>query len=153
MRRALRIVLLLARLALAGVFLWAAWGKIAAPDAFALAVYRYRILPLWAVNAFALWLPWIEVLAALALLVPGRRWRAAGAALAAGMLAAFTAAYAAALARGLSIACGCFTLRADAAAGGWTTLARNAALFALAAAVFADAFFARRPRTPSPENP
>ena len=54
MRRALRIVLLLARLALAGVFLWAAWGKIAAPDAFALAVYRYRILPSWAVNAFAL---------------------------------------------------------------------------------------------------
>ena len=53
-RRALRIVLLLARLALAGVFLWAAWGKIAAPDAFALAVYRYRILPSWAVNAFAL---------------------------------------------------------------------------------------------------
>lgn len=152
MTRALRWFLVPARLALAGVFLWAAWGKIADPGAFALAVYRYRILPSWAVNAFALWLPWIEVLAALALLPPNRRATAAGAALVAGMLAAFTAAYAAALARGLSIACGCFTLRADAAAGGWTTLARNALLILLAAAVFAEAFFRRTPTAPSPET-
>ena len=153
MKRLLRIFPLAARLVLAAVFLWAAWGKIADPEAFALAVYRYRILPAWAVNAFALWLPWIEVLAALALLLPNRRAAAAGAALAAGMLAAFTAAYAAALARGLSIACGCFTLRADAAAGGWTTLARNAGLFLLAAAAFAEAFFRRNPTAPSPETP
>ena len=150
MKRAWDILMWLARLAMAGIFLLAAKEKIADPGAFALAVYRYRILPSWGVNGFALVLPWVEVFAAVALLAPrrARLWRAAGAGLVAGMLALFTVAYGIALMRGISISCGCFNLSPDAVAGGWRSLAQNAALFAGGAVIFADAFFRAMPDEP-----
>ena len=143
MKRAWGILMFCARLAMAAIFLLAAKEKIADPAAFALAVYRYRILPSWFVNVFALVLPWVEVFAAVALLAPRRAglWRAAGGGLIAGMLALFTVAYAIALLRGISISCGCFNLSPDAVAGGWRSLAQNAALFAGGAVIFADTFF------------
>ena len=153
MKRAWGILMFFARLAMAAIFLLAAKEKIADPAAFALAVYHYRILPSWFVNVFALFLPWVEVFAAVALLAPRRAglWRAAGAGLIAGMLALFTIAYAAALLRGISISCGCFNLSPDAVAGGWRSLAQNAALFAGGAVLFADAFF--RSMLDEPEVP
>jgi hypothetical protein len=131
------------RLAMAAIFLLAAKEKIADPAAFALAVYRYRIVPSWGVNGFALVLPWVEVFAAVALMAPRRAglWRAAGGGLIAGMLAMFTVAYGIALMRGISISCGCFNLSPDAVAGGWRSLAQNAVLFAGGAVLFADTFF------------
>lgn len=155
MKRAWSIAMFFARLAMAAIFLLAAKEKIADPAAFALAVYRYRILPSWSVNAFALFLPWVEVFAAVALLAPRRAGllRAAGAGLISGMLAVFTIAYAAALLRGISISCGCFDLDPDAAAGGWRSLAQNAALFAGGAILFLDAFLRAVADAPSPSPP
>lgn len=150
MKRAWGILMFFARLAMAAIFLLAAKEKIADPAAFALAVYRYRIVPSWGVNVFALLLPWVEVFAAVALLAPRRAGllRAAGGGLIAGMLAMFTVAYGIALLRGISISCGCFSLDPDAAAGGWRTLAQNAALFAGGAVIFADTFFRTVPDEP-----
>ena len=122
---------------LAAVFLLAAAPKLGDPDTFAGALARYRLLPDTWVNLFAVWLPCLEVAAAVALLLPG--WRRAGAGWMALLLVAFTAAMLAAMARGLQIACGCFTLATDADPIGPWNFARNLALLAVAL------WLARRP--------
>lgn len=118
----------LMRLALAAIFVAAALPKIGAPRDFALALFRYRLLPDGAINAAALTLPWLELIAALALLQP--RWRTAGAAWLLALLGAATAGLAAALIRGLEIDCGCFSLRPGGSPVTLWSLARNAILLA-----------------------
>lgn len=117
------------RLFVAGVFLYAGLPKIVAPYDFALALFRYRLLPDGGINAAALLMPWMEVCAALALLHP--RWRAAGTLWLTLLLGAATAAVAIALSRGLDIDCGCFTLQPGRSPIGPWTIARNLGLIAL----------------------
>ena len=113
-------------------FLLAGSLKVWDPLAFAGQLFAYRLLPPAAVAPVALALPWIEVLAALALLaVP--RWRRAGALLIAGMLLAFIAAEISVMARGLAIPCGCFGMLWGETRVGIPTSARNVALLASAA--------------------
>ena len=119
-----------ARWALAAVFLAASLPKIAQPDAFALAVFRYQLLPAPLVNLAALALPWVELAAAVALVV-GRAYRRAALVILVGLLAVFTAAIAFNLWRGLDIACGCFSVEATARPITWWNLARNAGLILL----------------------
>lgn len=95
-----------ARWYLGVLFAGAAWHKIAVPQAFALDVATYDILPLSLVNVMAIVLPWVEIVAGVMLLA-GVRARAA-ALLVAGMMLMFIAALAIALARGLDMSCGCF---------------------------------------------
>ena len=141
-----------ARLAVAGLFLAACIAKIRDPEAFALAVSRYRILPAEFVNLVAIILPWIELTAGLAVLAAPARLRAAGAALIAAMLTVFTIAISLNLVRGIEASCGCFSTRADAAVSDGWNLARNGALIWLALAVHLDAL--RRAFPPrAPEAP
>ena len=105
---------LLARWYLGFVFLLACWHKIVHPEAFAVDVATYGILPLPLVNLMAITLPWIELSAGI-MLVAGFRARAA-AAMVFGMMVMFTVALAIALAQGLDMACGCFA--SEAAQGG-----------------------------------
>lgn len=137
----------MARLAVAGLFLAACIAKIRDPEAFALAVHRYRILPGELVNIVAMILPWIELTSGLAVLAAPARWRASGALLITAMLAVFTVAISLNLARGIEASCGCFSTRADAAVSDGWNLVRNGALIWLALAVFLDAF---RPAVPRP---
>lgn len=95
-----------ARWYLGGLFVLAAWHKIAVPHDFAIDVATYEVLPLVLVNAVAIILPWIEVGAGLLLLL-GIRVRAA-ALLVAAMMIVFLAALGLALSRGLDMSCGCF---------------------------------------------
>lgn len=111
-------------LIVAGVFIGAGVLKIIDPEALATDIKHYRILPLWAVNAFAILLPWWEVAAALALFIP--RWRRSGALIIGGLTVVFTVAIVSAMARGLDISCGCFGSHST-KAGIWT-LARNISL-------------------------
>jgi uncharacterized membrane protein YphA (DoxX/SURF4 family) len=60
---------LAARCWLAWVFLEAAWPKLQHPATFALSIATYQILPLSLVNLMALVLPWLELLAAVGLLL------------------------------------------------------------------------------------
>ncbi len=139
----------LARIAVAGLFLAACIAKIRDPELFALAVNRYRILPGEFVNLVAIVLPWIELLAGLAVLVAPARLRAAGALVITGMLSVFTIAISLNLLRGIEASCGCFSTRADAAVSDAWNLVRNGALIWLSLAVFLDAFR----RAPSKESP
>lgn len=130
-----------ARWTLAAVFFAAAVPKILSPHDFAVAVFRYQMLPYPLVNLAALFLPWLELVCAAAL-VAAPRWREAARLILLGLLVVFTAAIAFNLYRGIDIACGCFTVKPGARHMGWWNLGRNALL--IAAAVFA------RPRQEAP---
>jgi putative oxidoreductase len=95
-----------ARIAIGAVFLAAALGKIGDTTAFALQVHNFRLAPVWSENLVAMLLPWVELVAALAL-VTGVRARA-GAVLVFALMVLFTIAVGAAWARGLDFECGCF---------------------------------------------
>lgn len=112
--------------------LYAAVPKIVHPDAFALALFRYDLLPDDVINAVAVVLPWLELVAGLALLAVARL-RAGAAWIGALLMAAFGAAIALNLARGIEAACGCFSLDPAAPPAGWGHVALNAALAACCA--------------------
>lgn len=118
-------------LALAGVLIAAAFPKILNPDQFALAVYQYQLLPTMLVNLVAVYLPWLEISCAAALVaLPAARRGAL--LIVAGMLVVFTLAIAWVVIRGQAIPCGCFGGE-DSTAAGWWSLARNCGLLALTA--------------------
>ena len=117
-------------LVLAGVLIAAALPKISNPDKFALAVYQYQLLPTLFVNPIAIYLPWLEVSCAAALVVlPSARRGAL--LLVAGMLLVFTLAIAFVVIKGQPIPCGCFG--DDSTPAGWWSLARNCGLLVLTA--------------------
>lgn len=104
MRRAL---LLLARVALGAVFLYAAYTKLRQPWLiFAASIDSYRLLPEWAVLSLARTLPWLELALGL-LLLSGYKLRYAAAA-ASGLLLLFFAVMLRSYFKGLGIDCGCF---------------------------------------------
>ena len=116
----------LCRIILAAVFLAACLPKIAHPHEFALAVYRYQMLPYSLVNLMAILLPWLELIAAIALLVP--RLSDGASVIIGTLLLVFTTAIAINLFRGINMACGCFSVDSDAETIGWWNVARNLAL-------------------------
>lgn len=144
---------LAARLYLAAVFLLACFHKLLEPQAFAVDIATYDILPLSLVNPMALVLPWVELLAGV-MLVVGFRARAA-ALLVAGMMAVFTVAIGIALAKGLDMSCGCFASQGAVEDPiSWRTILRDLSWLGLASYVLVfdatplgvDAWRARRRR-------
>ena len=114
-----------------GVILaWAGLAKIGDLPTFAAQVHNFRILPLALENLAAMTLPWIEIVVALTLLTRVRSRDGAWTAL--GLLIVFTVAVILAVARGLDIECGCFGTT-DATRVGWTKIAENLGLIAIAA--------------------
>jgi len=118
-------VVRLFRIGVGLVMLAAALAKIGDTAAFATQIHHYRLIPPAADNLLAVTLPWVELLAGLALVL-GVRARS-GAWLAAAMMIVFTLAVSQAVARGLDIECGCFGT-ADAGRVGATKLLENLAL-------------------------
>lgn len=124
-----------ARWYLGWLFVAASIHKIAVPQAFAVDVATYDILPLSLVNAGAITLPWVELFAGV-LLLAGLRIRAA-ALLVAGMMLVFLAALVVALARGLDMSCGCFASQgAESDPISWLTVVRDLVWLGLALLVF-----------------
>lgn len=96
-----------ARTMLGLTFVAAGAMKIADPFGFALSLARMQLVPRGAIGTTAIALPWIEIVAGIALLgLPA--WRPAALALAGTLLVAFTAGLALVLARGTGGGCGCF---------------------------------------------
>jgi putative oxidoreductase len=94
------------QIALGAIFIAAALPKIADPPSFAHMIYNYRILPGGLINISALIMPWVEILAGLALVlgvwVRPARW------IVTLMLVTFMIAIAINLGRDNAIDCGCF---------------------------------------------
>jgi uncharacterized membrane protein YphA (DoxX/SURF4 family) len=95
-----------AQIAIGVIMAWAGLAKIGNLDDFASQIHYFRMVPISLENLMAITLPWIEVSAALALIL-GIRARE-GAVLSAVLLVVFTLAVGIAFARGLDIECGCF---------------------------------------------
>jgi uncharacterized membrane protein YphA (DoxX/SURF4 family) len=101
-----KYLLLIIRLVLGFVFIYAAITKISDPEGFSQAIYNYKLLPLFMVNIFAIILPWIELSAGV-LLVFGISVKE-NSAIISGLLIVFILAVLISLFRGLDINCGCF---------------------------------------------
>ncbi len=123
-------VLMVSRMVLAGLFIWACAPKIADPAAFARIVADYRLLPPRLVPLFALTLPWVELAAALFLLVGV--FRRAALWLLSLLLLMFFFAISINVVRGLAFSCGCFSVSGG-AENPWLLLGRDL-LFLLIAA-------------------
>jgi putative oxidoreductase len=91
---------------LAGVFGWAGALKALDPAAFAESISGFRLVP-WALGvAVAHYVPWLEMIVAVAVVT--KRWRRAGLVIAGLLLSVFMVIWAITWARGLDVACGCF---------------------------------------------
>jgi len=101
--------------ALATVFTYAGIVKILDPSEFAIAIETYQILPYEAGVALALLLPWIEIIAATALLIP--RFRPGALLTIGGLCIIFLFGILQAWLRGLDIQCGCFGSEAASSTG------------------------------------
>ena len=124
-----RRVVLFGQLAIAVVLLVSALAKIGDAASFARQIGRFRLVPFGLENLAAITLPWIELVAALAIFT--RVQPRAGAVVAAGLMGLFWIAVAVAMARGLDIECGCFGT-GDATRVGLVKLIENTGLLALA---------------------
>jgi uncharacterized membrane protein YphA (DoxX/SURF4 family) len=123
----IHLLSLICRLALAIIFFYAGIEKIINPGDFAVAIYNYQLLPDFAVNLSAIFLPWLEVLIATSL-VSGIFKRGASM-ISALLFLTFATALTINLVRGLDISCGCF----GASSGNisWFYLARDLSLFCM----------------------
>ena len=113
------------------IFLAAALPKLADLSGFAASVHNFHleaVIPMAATNLLAMTIPWVELIAGLALL-SGVRPRA-GAFVYTVLLAIFTVGVLQAMARGLSFDCGCFG-RTGSATIGAKKLAENLAMLAV----------------------
>jgi rhodanese-related sulfurtransferase len=131
----MRLARIVARLILAGIFIYASLDKIAHPAAFAKAVFNYQILPNALINLTALVLPWLELFLGLCLLAG--IWLPGAVLTANGLLILFLIAFMFNLARGLDVNCGCFGssgLGPSMSAGGY--LLRDTGFFAVAIFMF-----------------
>ena len=98
-------------LILAGFFLVAGFLKVIDPVEFMRAILRYQLFPPVLAWIAALWVPWLEIAAALGLLL--RSWRQAAAGLIILLLVAFEVLLGSAAYRGLNIDCGCLGTGAE----------------------------------------
>lgn len=146
--RAVVVLLIIGRILLGAIFLYAAYAKLHFNGAwhlrdyyflFAMGIDSYKMLPLTAVEWMAKVLPWVE-LALGAMLVAGAGVRWAGL-LVSALLVIFMVALAHASLGGLEINCGCFGNNSVKPS---TELARDVGLLAVALAVTVGGFLSHR---------
>ena len=106
------------------MFIVAGGVKIVEPAAFAENVYNYQAVPDAFVNPIAVFLPWLEVVIGVCMLV-APRYRLASSWIAQLLLLFFTALIVVTVMRGIDISCGCFKVGPEAGKVGWTKVAQN----------------------------
>ena len=128
-------LVILCRLALGGVFIYASLDKIANPAEFAKAIGNYHVLPFGLENLLALFLPWLELLTGI-LLIVGIMVDGATI-LIISMNIVFIFAISQALARGISIECGCFSVSTEGGSNiGFQTILRDFVYLIMAFIIF-----------------
>ena len=120
-------------------FIYAGAIKLISPGVFLTDIESYRLVPYTFAVAASLWLPPLELICGLGVLIP--RLRLESAIVIGGLMAVFSIALISAWARGLDISCGCFG-RSEVEANYPLLLARDALI--LFAAAGAAHLFARR---------
>jgi uncharacterized membrane protein YphA (DoxX/SURF4 family) len=131
-----RILLLVLRVALGAIFVYAAWTKLRDPwQLFAMSIDSYRILPLRAVEMAAHVIPWVEL--AVGLLLIAGLWLRVSGSIVSLLLLTFFALMLRAYAKGMEINCGCF---GPGEMISWKTLLRDGTMVAAALLLTAMAF-------------
>jgi uncharacterized membrane protein YphA (DoxX/SURF4 family) len=101
-----KYLLLISRLVLGFIFIYAGAEKIADPDGFAVSISNYRILPIQLVNIFAVAIPWLELFSGI-LIIFGFSVKE-NSFIIGSLMTLFTFMVLVAVLRGLDIDCGCF---------------------------------------------
>ena len=128
-------LVLISRLILGSVFIYASIDKIANPGDFAKIVGNYHVLPFGIENLLAIILPWVEFIAGVCLIVGVMVDGAT--ILVILMNIVFIFAITQALARGISVECGCFSVASDAGSAiGVKTILRDIGYLFLAYIVY-----------------
>src|ERR1043166_9506363 len=105
--RLLRIAALIVRIALGGIFIYAAYVKLKVPwQVFAMGIDSYKLLPEWAAALIARTLPWFELLIGVLLIIV--IFRRISTSITAALLLVFFGLMVRAYAKGMEIDCGCF---------------------------------------------
>ena len=100
-----KYLIVIARVVLGAIFLWASFDKIADPAKFARSISNYHIVPFGLENIVAIILPWLELLIGTGLILG---FMVDGSAhISAGLLIMFIFMIAQAMLRGFNIECGC----------------------------------------------
>lgn len=100
-------MLLISRIILGALFIYASIDKIMHPLAFAQVIHYYRLTPPDLINFFAVIFPWMELLAGLLLIIG---YRVKGSSLLINILLVFfTIVLTITAIRGINVACGCFS--------------------------------------------
>lgn len=125
-----KIIFILLRCVLGGIFVYAGAIKAFDPAQFAVEIENYRLVSTIFATVLALYLPWLEIFAGLALIA--NRGARGGLILIAMLLVVFIGALSSAWFRGLSISCGCFGAHVQTSNYSFLVL-RDFALLAIAA--------------------
>src|ERR1700678_3656279 len=124
----LRILLLVLRVGLGALFVYAAWLKLRDPwQIFAMSIDSYRILPLQAVELAARVIPWLEL--AIGLLLIAGLWLRISGSIVSLLLLTFFVLMLRAYAKGMAIDCGCL---GPGETISWKTLLRDRTMVAAA---------------------
>lgn len=126
------LLVLLLRIVLGAVFVYAGIVKIMDPVAFAGSIAAYKILPYFGNYLAAAILPWIEVICGI-MLITGYRWRSAAIIILV-LNVNFLLALASTLIRGLDIDCGCFRQGGEKTSA-WAAIGRDMVLLLMTLAV------------------
>ena len=133
--RVVRLVRVIARIALGALFVFAGVAKAYDPGEFATEIQKYNLLPWVPGVALALYLPWLEILAGLLLAL--KIFERGALIVLTVLLVIFTLALGSAMVRGLDIDCGCFG-KAFTSTGTTFPLVRNLVLLILAGFIWRD---------------
>ena len=106
-----------ARIVLGAIFVYASFDKMANPDAFLKIIHNYRLLPVQLENPIAIFMPWMELITGLMLIVG--KWEKASLLLYSIIMVIFVIALSQALMRGLDISCGCFSVNTSTTSEVW----------------------------------
>jgi uncharacterized membrane protein YphA (DoxX/SURF4 family) len=128
-----KILYTMCRIVLGGVFIYASWDKILDPAAFALIIANYQIVSSDMANLSALFLPWLELVCGICLIV--NHWPRGSAFIIAGLMVVFMGALGYNIHRGIDVSCGCFTLTEEAPGSMWLYLLRDVLFLAMAVGV------------------
>jgi uncharacterized membrane protein YphA (DoxX/SURF4 family) len=115
-----RLLLIILRMGLGLVFIYASIDKVVHPDRFAEIMQDYEILPDAVVNLASLWLAYLEVVLGVCLIAGV--WVRAAALMVTGLTVVFIGGLSVAFARGVGLHCGCFSTDAGEPARTWISL-------------------------------
>lgn len=132
-------VRLVLRLIIGGIFVYAGWAKIQAPQAFADSIATFQVVPLPLINLIALGLPFFEILLGLCLLTGCQKEAAIFSVII--LSTVFALALIQALIRGLEVDCGCFGSGPPSIGKTWASLGRDLLMFVISMILYCKHIF------------